>query len=626
MKKIIIFTSFCFFIISGLVFPQIEIKEILPDKIVYYTKEKGNIYVKLNNGLNQIFEGRIVCELINLLDKRRKIYDEKIILEPGEKEIKINFNTGEEEYGFEVMVKIFDKYNKEIVCKSEYFSVADNIWKVAIGGTTIKRPKKSPTRYIVLEEKHFFINPEGDKEMAYLLRKAYVNYYEFFAWAPDDFFELSPDCGEDEKWFSATGYYIMSKRKIKSLIESYKSQGIRCITYAQPYAVGNFTYEFLRKKPEWFLYNQYGQPVGRFNIATLEFLKEKTKKQDFTKNPRLIGLGGEQSLSLNHAIFEVPEYGIDEIIRSAKMFGWDGVRYDNGFYNVPKNGYDFWGKPISSYGDYDEITAKAVSLIRRKLWKELTSKFAIGYNDDPKTLIPIFPKAHAESCKEGQLCISEVFNRKFSLPEAKWKDMIDYIKEDVKYVHSLGGHYMVIGPYVNGHVPKGLVQSYLQVLIFALRTHTYHGHLFVYDDPELTGNYSQFMSRYSAFIWDNEKVKNIDNPEKIIEVKSEKELWWKEFVCERKDKDEYQLILHLINPPTSEIISKTQKAPEIQKNIKIVLKIPKNCTIKNVYLLTAEPKTRQEVLKFNKIEDKIGVNVPELKIWDVIVFDFKKLK
>jgi len=619
-----IFVSSVFFLLCACGFAQIQIEKVLPNKIVYYTNEKGNISVEVNNNTGIDFKGKIVCELSHLLDKRMKIYEKEVFFKLGKNDITINFRTGSEEYGFEVTVSLLDEKGRQLSCRSEYFSVADNIWKVAIGGRTIKRPQKPVTPYIVLEEKNFVINPEGDREMAFLTRSAYINWYEFYAWAPDDFFELSPDGGEDEKWLSATGYYLMSKRKIRSIIEGYKSQGIRCISYAQPYAVGNATYEFLRKKPEWFIYNKYGQPEASFNVASLEFLKEKTQKQDFSVNPRLIGLGGEQAISLNHALAEVTEYGIEEVVKSAKMFGWDGVRWDNSFYSVPKKGYDFYGRPISSYGDYDEISARAVSLIRKKLWQEISPKFAIGYNDDPKALVPTYPKAHAEACKDGQLCISEVFNRKFSLPDARWKEMVDYIKEDIRYVHSLGGHYMVVGLNPSNQTARGIAQSYMQILIFATRAHPYHGHWFVYDDPEITGSYSQFMTRYSAFIWDIEKVKNIKNPEEVFQVRSAKEIWWKEWACERKDKEEYQLILHLINPPPCEIISRTDKAPEVLKDIEVSAVRPMNHRTKNVYLLTAEPVTKKELVPFRETGERIEVRLPELKIWSILVFDFEK--
>jgi len=63
----------------------------------------------------------------------------------------------------------------------------------------------------------------------------------------------------------------------------------------------------------------------------------------------------------------------------------------------------------------------------------------------------------------------------------------------------------------------------------------------------------QFQTRYSRFIWARDiKVVPVEEVERIVEVSTPEEMWWKRLVYKRKRQDGYDLIMHLVRIPPTE--------------------------------------------------------------------------
>jgi hypothetical protein len=300
------------------------------------------------------------------------------------------------------------------------------------------------------------------------------------------------------------------------------------------------------------------------------------------------------------------------------MFGWDGIRFDNATYGA--GGYDFWGKKID--GDdpkkKDALEARAWAHMRDSVWKQLGPNFVIGDNCD-RQFRDRSPAAWDESCRKGQLLMEEVPRSSYSAdsPTNRWHDYMVFYHNSGEAVRALGGHHLTIGFDVQYPVDH----MYLSIFTYAGRTHAYAN---LHADTLPFGNHAAFATRYSALLWDIDRVKALPEPEKKIAVQSAQPIWWQEYATVRTTPEgKRQYILHLINPPVQERVHSdvTNKVPAPQKNFTVTLKLDGGEKITRATLLSPDPVIRQVTLPVTAQAGQVSVTVPDLYFWDMLVFD-----
>ena len=136
--------------------------------------------------------------------------------------------------------------------------------------------------------------------------------------------------------------------------------------------------------------------------------------------------------------------------------------------------------------------------------------------------------------------------------------------------------------------------------------------------------YYRFALRYSELIY-NLDIKRIIDPEKrpILEVKSEKPLWWKEYVYQGTLSDgKKYLFVSLVNPPVKPYLDYNEKeTPAQQTNIEVTVDQPLAGRVTKAYLLSPDIPGNKTDLKIEGDNKKIKVVVPKLLYWDIVVFE-----
>jgi len=583
-------------------------------KILYHRHEKAEVEVALKNNTDRQWKDlSVVATVEKDVEGSSVIFREATDLGPGaEKELVVSWNVGDEEFGRELRIAIYSG-SQLIASGTEYFSVADNLWKVAITGAVVGYLEPNLEKIENLDD-YLEIKMES-------ARKRFINWIEYYAWAPDDFFNLTPT---RERWWSATGPYRIRKEHIQKVIEAAHRHGIRSVTYAQPFATGWTTFEMLRKHPEMFAYTSAGQPAPAYGTTFSTVAYDILRTHDMSRNLREeMPRYPPNSVFLNLADLKVVNRGIDEIIASQKMFGWDGVRWDNGFYVVRANLYDFRGKPLSSYGDAEELTARNERLIKKRFWSEISPNFVIGHNSGISAM-QRHPMGFKEITSDGELFMSEGPRSFWQRDRAEnvWSKYRDFITHEGDVGRKNGSHYLVIG-LDNQYL---IDQLYLQILTFASGAHPY-SYQYRLGDRSLPGEYGKFITRYSCLMWDIERLSPLENPESTFDVDASRPLWWKRFARKRRlGEKHYQLVLHLINPPAQERIYSDDRplkesAPKYQKDVTVRCRPGGRNRVDKVWLLTAEPRLKRERIDFTRQGDEIVVTVPELRYWSVLVYD-----
>jgi hypothetical protein len=592
---------------------------VWPGKLVYRTNEAAQASVAVFNGTAAEQTVMLKCALESDLSHVRPLPPATVTLAPGERrEVPVAWNTGREEYGFALTAALVDAAGKTVSDGREYFSVADNLWKVGIdqGGRGCGVPS-GPGPNPSLPVADIQRGEEGlAKILAQPLEKVYwnyCNYNEFYAWSPDDFFNMAP---ATDYWYSGTGNYTIGKRHLQMAIAWLHRRGMRATAYLNPFSIGYGGEEAYRAHPEWFVYEKSGQlALGTYYQKKLEVGNQigDDIPWKYQLSPYALGL------NVNIATLEPIDAQVTQIVKAAKLFKWDGIRFDNAYYVA--YGYDFWGKKIDGNDPKrkDALEARAWAHMRDSVWKQLGPNFVIGDNDDYQ-FRDRGPAAWDETCRKGQLLMEEVPRSSYAAqsPTNRWEDFMRHYHTSGEAVRALGGHHLMIGfdtQYPVDHL-------YMSIFTYAGRSHPY---AYQYHAETLPlGDYAQFMTRYSALLWDVDRVKALPDAEKRITIQSPRPVWWKEYATVRTAPEgRKQYILHLVNPPVQERIytDPTNKVPAPQDNITVTLGLLPGEAITRATLLTAEPAITRQELSLTVKDGKATVTVPRLCFWDVLVLE-----
>ncbi|MHB9025557.1 MAG: glycoside hydrolase family 66 protein [Armatimonadota bacterium] len=597
---------------------ELCVGSVWPGKICYRTNEAAQGMVSVFNGTDAPQKAILLSELASDLNTHRALKDIQVSLAPGErKDIPVTWNTGKEEYGFALVAKLVDVGGDYVSEAREYFSVADNLWKVGL--TLIGRGCSppfgpGPNQSIPVAEIKKYENllaQELAKPFAPVYWN-YTNYREFYAWSPDDFFNMAP---EADYWYSGTGNYTMGKRHLQLAIEWLHKRGMRATAYLNPFSIGYGGEEAYRRHPEWFVYDKNGQ------LALFSYYQKKLESgyKLSQEGPWKLHLAPyASSLNVNITTLDPVNAQVEQIVKAQKMFGWDGIRYDNFTYTA--DGYDFWGKKIDGNDPNrkDALEVRAWIHMRESVWKQLGPNFVVGGNGDHQ-FRDRFPAVWDESCRKGQLRMEEVPRSSYSADSQtnRWHDYMVYYHNSGEVIRGLGGHHLTIG-FDRQHPVDHL---YLSIFTYAGRTHPY-GNMSA--DTLPLGNYAAFVTRYSALLWDIDRVKALPNPEKKIAIQSARPVWWQEYATVRATPDgKRQYILHLVNPPVQERIytDPTNKVPAPQKDITVTLKLDGGEKITRATLLSPDLDIRQVPLRVTTKDGQVSVTVPELYFWDMLVLE-----
>jgi len=597
---------------------RVAIGTVWPGKILYRTGEEAKGSVAVYNGTDKARSVTLRCTLESDLDQVRSIKEEKLQLAAGvRQEVPVTWNTGKEEYGFALAAAIVGADGKTVSRRREYFSVADNLWKVGI--TQSGRGCHVPHGPGPNEAHPLARIKEGEQRLAAVLAKPpppvywnYSNYAEFYAWSPDDFFCLAPKA---DYWYSGTGNYTMGKRHLQLAIQWLHRRGMRATMYVNPFSCGYRGDEVLRQHPEWFVYGKNGQlATGSYYEKKLQIGGRHPDSSPWDLKMSWYAL----TLNVNITTLEPVDAHVEQMVRAQKMFGWDGVRFDNFTYRA--GGYDFQGKKIDKNDPKrrGELEVRAWAHMRDSVWKRLGPDFVVGNNCDYE-LRNRGEAAWEELCRKGQLLMEEVPRSSWNPRSAtnRWQDFMATYHKAGEVVRGLGGHHLIIGfdkQYPVDHL-------YQTIFTYAGRTHPYGRY---HSETLPLGDYAQFMTRYSALLWDIERVKALPNPEERVSVQSSRPVWWREYASVRTAPGgKRQYILHLINPPVQERVytDPTNKVPAPQTGVTVSLKPQGGERIGRAWELTADPVLRQTTLPLARKGKQVSVTVPRLHFWTTVVLE-----
>jgi hypothetical protein len=442
------------------------------------------------------------------------------------------------------------------------------------------------------------------------LRAGYCNWVEKDFWAPDDWGLMVTAPGAT--WFSGQARRHENTERLQLQVKAAHDLGIKAITYGKCMAGGMPGWELARKKPRWFTVDAVGRTIGRpADVWDMENWQnaDKYKYSDYKYAWTYRWVDLRQMAPL--------DYGIDQLIASAKQFGWDGVRYDSGGFRahfVAKDG-------AVHFDGVDSYNARNMRYTKERVWKELPG-FLFGVNtNDPVSGGNVCPLTPAEKCGHefremlagGGLWMFEGMRDKPDFWGRRtyktWSDYAQDMATTMRTVRHYGGH---------ACFSYGDTELYKFMIGTMIGAHDYMG-----EHLRATGseNWGRFLTRWSRFIWDP-RLRAL--PEQAYAVRGEQPVWHKGFANELvASPTKRYAIIHLLNPPVTDVIAKTKdEVPAPVTGISLSLVAGKE-KLKRVLFIAPGTPNRVEALTWRNGEAGVAsISVPRLDVWGMVVAEY----
>ena len=578
--------------------PAVKLVSVMPEKILYDegTPVAGTVTVKNLTKTPQTVTVRAWLEWE--LNRTGKPLERTLTLAPEKDAVAtFAFPKTTARYGHALEAEVL--LDGKVVDKGEsYFNACNQYWNVAliwaIGYMWDAYDEKAEPK----------TDPSWVDRYTDTMRSEYSNGFEHFFWAKDDFLGLTGNPGE--VWWSGQARYRESTTAIKTLIDASHRHGIKATTYAKLTGGGSYGAEMARRHPEW-MWNDSG-------VLSLDRQTEKIAKWDVTtaQDKQMFGW---VPVNWNMNDPKVVEIGIKALADSTAQFGWDGARWD-GTFEVRAETFDLAGQPVDKLTS-DQVDARNAANMRRTkdYLSKLYPRFIYGYNwtqGNWAQSLANNPRESAELCRDNGLIMNEYINAAEGVqhPLHRWDVYAPSVVDDVERIKALGGYY---GPILGS--PNTADGCYTNVFAYAAGAHPYYHHL-----------WGEFVTRYSAFIWDTALTRR-HNPDDLLQGPSS--VWWRHWVFERPlDATHKQFIVHLINPPAKSTVGEGKTLADLPPPVKgvtvtIYPQLLDGWKPVSATRLSPAPMLK-EAVPVQQVEGLYRLTVPEVALWNILVVDLQK--
>jgi len=502
----------------------VEIKSWWPQKMVLHNGEPGVGKAVVKSNLATTTQCRLTLTRIAGIDEEQQVWRQDLALGPGEeKEVRLQWDGGAREYGRELRFSVALD-GKVVDGSSEYTALGDDF-----------------PRYVQLTVANAgWFKADGHQNW-YIpqMRRGYTGTVEYYCWAPDHKYDMTPEGDSWEPHTESQGAYrtTVSKAFVKNMIALAHENGLRVVAELAQFA----SFHHSMEHPEELVYTEDGQPWVWYR--------------------RIYEDGAEFAIILRDYFSEDLVRGwAEEMNRSVDMFGWDGVRFDCGFLPIlplndpgglrangePKDDSYTWdGKLTRSF--YPDPDATAADLTN--VWRNTTRahKPTYRYHTNSSTTLDqqkLYPKWHAAICRGGGYVLHENLmqtNGKYDNID-KWAEALRVNGQNVR---DLGG-----APAV-GQVQYGplVYNNLMEWLAFSNGYHMFGSAPMRHaPDDESWKNY-RFALRYSEYFYAPD-MRRLPLDQDVIGVTGAEGVRWNDIAYRRKLPDgRVQYIVNFINVP-----------------------------------------------------------------------------
>ena len=626
--------------LKALEISPVFISKVWPEKLLARCNSAQTITVSVHNLTNTPQAGlKLALELQGDLDTRLPLGTQEVTLAPYEsQDVVFPWNTGNREYGYEVQATLSDAGGTVLSRRSDYFAVTNSLYKMRIGFASYPSllDKASVTDTVMRS------------------RLVYGNYCEMYGWSPGAFAELYP---RERFWSSGQiSEWVYDRDVLQAWTAEMHRQGLWAFAYDISLYNGWPGQEFMRKHPEYCAFTESGRPDGNLDTSVWQS-KDNAYGED--KPPTTSRFGGEMpnSGSVWPDNDDLMNYEADQIKQIHSKLGFDGVRWDGhpiiwaqeGTGGIIGTGlgkmtYNYDGRTIFQAvgnGNGDKQSLHNVLLIKNAL-RKADPNFEWGYNAGYDSTCETMPETWKEVVKNAGIWVEGGFrsgDEGRADPSNTWAKFQDKLYLSSQFVER-GGGYPIHGAIA---ADSTYVLKLLYALFLANGSH-----------PAINGNtgaltdYARFATRYSQYLfdpnlhpwwgypdihvtgwvqWEDRKAKTIPPVDTEAKVESARPIWFEKMLNHREISDRAKdTVMHLVNDPGKPYIDYMQMdPPPVQKDVVVTVKAPAGMKLAQAWCLSPDLTPNGQALAATPTGDGwVKVTVPQLVLWDVIVFHWEK--
>lgn len=536
---------------------------------------------------------RAVVEVVTEVDDTRRIAEQAVTLVPG-KPFTLPFECaldGTTELGHEFRVRLLDG-DREIHAGRQCAGVSGNVYRVGITGGNCGQNTQT-------------VKPEQIAEVMRANKQRYANYYERFAWAPCDYSDMTPDT---ELFWSGQTQYPGSIAGLKREIDEAHRLGIKAISYGKSCGGGFSGAETYRRFPQLF---QHSPDYGTGSEAISTFYLERMARGEYVidAGPNVPSMWQHWASFWVKSTPEAVDFSARETIASARMLGWDGVRWD---------------------GHFAGLMPRFVERVNAEL-----PRFVHGYNaafasPGGTVFTPTPPPDDFHQIAAGHGMVMDESVRDWSHTNFSSGLMRPYweaIAREADYVKRIGGLPLII----TFDMASGL-DTTLDVL-FAVACGQRYTYLTAPPSDFAFGSLPRFLTRYSAFVWDD--TARVAEPEKFIRVasggtgnakaKQAAVPWWQEATWVRRlGGGRQQLLVNLINPPGyPAFCNRVQPPPVTRTGITVSVDAPAGAKLVRAFEVSPDLVEGLAIRQVASKDRTHSIELPRLRAWSIAVFEFE---
>ena len=555
---------------------QLAVTQFHADKLLYEPGERGNLSLTVRNYSRAPATDELSVELVRELSDTTLLDRRQVAVPPlSNHQVRVPF-TATGRWGTAVRATIGSGPSS---ASETYFSVSDNFYEVGIGyGTPVHT-----------DTKRYLQHPEH-------MRANYLNWLDVFFWAPCDWACLVSPL---KRWWGGQCDYPHDEDNLKDLIVQCHRQGIKLAAYCSKNAAGPFGWEVARRHPEWFARSPRGGIAGSYHVEHLD----RWNDEDWRASDEEGGYRSEETrwygANVDLRRVDALDYGIDQIVKSVKHYGWDAVRFD-GHYTIVGN---------------DAVSTRNMRRLKERVWKELPNfRFGFNYGCGPEWHGGITHEMREALAGGGMYMQEGIRNwRHTDSQYSSWKHYASNELRIAKQLQTLGGTYHCIWSLQGLTRPQAF---YKFVYGLVAGGHPCYGSFVGLPGCE---NWGAFMTRWSSMLWDP-GLRAVPNPEQRFAVRAEG-VQWQPFVQERVGSEERKfVVLHLVKPPPDDAIAKTE-FPLAPLPLTVQYTPEGGTRIKRVVLVRPERSPFEEELPVERSSGRTTVRVPKMRLWALLVWE-----
>jgi hypothetical protein len=580
----------------------LTITRVVPDKLLYDTGNAVNVAVTVSNPTETPQKGELRTRLEWEMDEGVPLGSQPVELKPKEEQtFTFTWKKSTQVLGAGAYAELVQD-GKVVSEAHDFFNIVDpaDALRVSLQGAF-----------------------DGQIPASALDRSNYLNVYESVGWGGGTINWMNP---QGDAWPGAWGW--VTRENIKKLTNN--PWGIKIIAYILSYTQQVSGERFCVREPDRMLFNATGaiSTISGFDMNG-DAVSHRVPREP----------GRIEASSYNAFPDWTQErnvyYWADEILKSAKEFGWKGIRFDGTPEFIAMDSFESYNAEGRRFTLAEkQALSKEANAKFRKYIRSKAPDFLLYYNCEP-ALDKVTPYACLpEYAADGSTVGSEVTRDAVSTsnPYNRWDELYERFALNVELVRQNGGFYSAIiaGPHM--HMGKESTQlSY--ATMFATGTQPWMtlvpipGHPLHKDGiGKIPVPYYKTMTRYSSLFWGH-GLTRVADPEKSISVTAPegREIWWKRTPSMRTTLGGKKLLIltFLNKPPTDINLGTKQTLPEPIKDFTVSFKPLDGKLPVKVWNIQPWPDTVTTELPIRKEGEQVVVTVPRLDYASVLVAELQ---